>query len=130
MSTICPACRSAIAVDDINVSTDLALCRACGKTFRFSEIAGEVSSSGPDLNSPPPGAFFEQLPDGFRVGATTRSWAAVFIVPFTCVWAGGSLSGIYGSQIVKGHFQLGPSLFGLPFLIGSCFLISMCALYT
>jgi hypothetical protein len=68
MSTICPSCRSAIAVDDINVSTDLALCRACGKSFRFSEIAGEISSSGPDLNSPPPGAFFEQLPDGFRVG--------------------------------------------------------------
>jgi hypothetical protein len=130
MSTICPSCRSAIAVDDINVSTDLALCRACGKSFRFSEIVGEPSSGVPDLNSPPPGAFFEQLPDGFRVGATTRSGMAVFLVPFTCVWAGGSLSGIYGSQIVKGHFALGPSLFGLPFLIGSCFLISLCALYT
>lgn len=117
-------------MDDINVSTDLALCRACGKSFRFSEIVGEPSSSGPDLNSPLPGAFFEQLPDGFRVGATTRSGMAVFLVPFTCVWAGGSLSGIYGSQIVKGHFALGPSLFGLPFLMGSCVLISMCALYT
>ena len=48
MSTDCPACRSEIATGDINVSTDLALCRACGNSFRFSEIAGELSPVAPD----------------------------------------------------------------------------------
>jgi hypothetical protein len=48
-----------------------------------------------------------------------RSPIAFFLVPFMCVWSGFSLGGIYGSQIVKGHFQLGPSLFGIPFLIGT-----------
>jgi len=53
---------------------------------------------------------------------------ALFIVPFTCVWSGGSMTGIYGTQIMKGHFNLGMSLFGLPFLIGSIFLVSWCVM--
>lgn len=130
MSTTCPACRSMIATDDINVSTDLALCRSCGKSFRFSEIVGELAAAGPDLNVPPAGAWYQPLPDGFTVGATTRTWQAAFIIPFTCVWSGFSMSGIYGSQFAKGHFDLGSSLFGLPFIFGTCMLLSMCALYT
>jgi hypothetical protein len=35
------------------------------------------------------------------------------------VWSGGSLGGIYGKQIVSGHFDPGSSLFGIPFLLGS-----------
>ncbi|HLY43153.1 MAG TPA: hypothetical protein VKR52_18205 [Terracidiphilus sp.] len=128
MDVICPSCRSRIAPDDINVATDVALCRSCGNTFRLSEIIGAVPSSSIDPGSPPSGAWFEPLPDGFRAGATTRNWFAIFIVPFTCVWSGGSLGGIYGTQIAKGHFALGPSLFGIPFLIGSCFLISWCVM--
>jgi hypothetical protein len=53
---------------------------------------------------------------------------ALFLVPFTCVWAGGSLSGLYGKQFLARHFNPFESLFGVPFLIGSCFLIGMCAM--
>jgi hypothetical protein len=53
---------------------------------------------------------------------------ALFIVPFTCVWSGGSMFGIYGTQIIKGHFNLFSSLFGIPFFLGSCFLVSLCAM--
>ena len=140
MEVTCPKCRGKIATDDINVATDVALCRACGNTCRLSEIVhgGKIISalmssiappSGPvDLNSPPAGAWYEPAADGFSAGATTRSWMALFIVPFTCVWAGGSMFGIYGTQLVKGHFSLGLSLFGLPFLLGSIFLVSWCAM--
>jgi hypothetical protein len=144
MEVTCPLCRAKIATADINVSTDVALCRACGNTFRLSEVvggSGMVSSlisaigstigapSGPvDLNSPPEGAWYEPTADGFTAGATTRSWMALFIVPFTCVWAGGSMFGIYGTQFIKGHFSLGPSLFGIPFVIGSVLLVSWCAM--
>jgi hypothetical protein len=124
MSTTCPSCRLSIAVDDINVSTDLALCRACGRTFRFSEIADGGPASGPDLTSPPAGAWYEPLPDGFCAGAMTRSWKAIFFIPFTCVWSGFSMYGIYWKQIESGHFDLTSSLFGLPFLIGTCFLVA------
>jgi hypothetical protein len=143
MQITCPTCRAKIATDDINVSTDVALCRSCGNTFHISEILGGTSSilaslvnsvvppSGPvDLNSPPSGAWYRPKADGFTAGASTRSWSALFLVPFTCVWAGGSMFGIYGTQIIKGHFNLPMSLFGLPFLIGSCFLVSFCAMMT
>ena len=139
MQISCPSCHAKIATADINVATDVALCRACGNTFHPSEIlaasspilASLLSSitppSGPvDLNSPPSGAWYEPTADGFTAGAYTRSWTALFIVPFTCVWAGGSMFGIYGTQLIKGHFALGPSLFGIPFLIGSIFLVSWC----
>jgi hypothetical protein len=128
MSTICPSCRATISIADINVSTDIALCRSCGKTFSFSEIVPGVATVRPDLAAPPAGTWFEELPRGFRVGGSTRSWMALVIVPFTCVWSGGSLGGIYGSQIKSGHFDLHSSLFGVPFLIGSFFLVGMCAM--
>ena len=134
MQLNCPSCHAKIETDDINVSTDVALCRACGNTFRPSEMLGGGVASflrslvplppGPmDLNSSPSGAWYTPLADGFAAGATTRSWIALFIVPFTCVWSGGSMFGIYGTQLIKGHFSLGSSLFGIPFLIGSVFLV-------
>jgi hypothetical protein len=128
MQVSCPTCGVVIPADDLNVSTDLALCRGCAKTFRLSENVDDAASPGPDLSSPPAGVEYETLADGFRISATTRSWGALFIVPFTCVWSGISLSGIYGKQLTSGQFDLTGFLFGLPFLIGSCFLISWCAM--
>ena len=141
MQITCPTCHAKIATDDVNVSTDVALCRSCGNTFHISEILGGTSSilaslvnsvvppSGPvDLNSPPSGAWYRPEADGFTAGATTRNWGALFLVPFTCVWAGGSMFGIYGTQIIRGQFNLPMSLFGIPFLLGSCLLVSMCAM--
>lgn len=128
MDVICPTCRSRIAPDDINVSTDVALCRSCGNTFRLSEIIGATPSFSIDLHSPPSGAWYTPTTDGFTAGATTRTWMALFLIPFTCVWSGMSMSGIYGSQIVKGEFNLSGSLFGIPFLLGTIFLISWCAM--
>jgi hypothetical protein len=126
MSVLCPSCHSKISLDDINVSTDLALCRACGRSFRYSALV--FPSTGIDLTSAPSGSWFEQLPDGFRVGATTRSWMAVFLIPFTCVWSGISMSGIYGTQITNGRFEWSTSLFGLPFMIGTFVLLGWCAM--
>ena len=128
MEVICPSCRAKIAADDINVSTDVALCRSCGNTFRLSEIIGGIPSSSIDLHSPPSGAWYTPMADGFAAGATTRTWAALFIVPFTCVWSGISMFGIYGTQIIKGQFSLAGSLFGIPFFIGTIVLVSWCAM--
>jgi hypothetical protein len=66
--------------------------------------------------------------DGWTAGATTRSPVAFFLVPFMCVWSGGSLGGIYGSQIIQGKFSLLMSLFGIPFLLGSVLFWSIAAM--
>ena len=56
-----------------------------------------------------------------KLGATLRSPIAFFLVPFMLIWSGGSLGGIYGTQIAKQQFSLLQSLFGIPFLLGTLF---------
>ena len=75
--------------------------------------------------TPPKGVDLVETMDGFRLTLSTRSCIAIFLVPFTLFWAGGSLGGIYGMQIKQGKFDLMMSLFGLPFLVGSFFLIAL-----
>ncbi len=119
MKTICPKCRAEIPLDDVNVATDIALCRRCKESFAYSELIEEQEAGSVNLNLPPKGTWFLRTMNGFEVGSTTRSAAALFLVPFMCVWSGGSLGGIYGSQIIKGKFELVQSLFGIPFLLGT-----------
>jgi hypothetical protein len=109
-----------IPLEDINVSTDIALCRRCGEQSKYSNLIEDGESSTVDLTAPPGGAWFRQIPPrGFEVGVSTRSAIAFFLVPFMCVWSGFSLGGIYGTQFVKGHFNLKMSLFGIPFILGT-----------
>jgi hypothetical protein len=123
---LCPFCRTAIRMDDVNVATDLALCRACGKTSSFAMVAGGVQFSPDILRTPPRGI---QVGTDFRGNPTISyrrlSPVLLFLIPFTLFWSGFSMWGIYGSQIRKGHFEWGPSLFGLPFLFGTVILVTV-----
>lgn len=137
MQVDCPNCASLIDDPDINVQTDVAFCRACDSGHRLSELVhdetgvagGFTTVDEPidvDIYNPPKGAWFEQTGSDIRVGATCRIPAlALFLVPFTAVWAGGSMVGIYGSQIAEGEFDIVRTLFGIPFLLGSIALVSM-----
>ncbi len=120
---ICPDCANEILLADTNPSTDVALCRVCKKTFSFAELTSDADELDVDLTKPPSGTWVRELGGGFEVGSTTRSALAFFLVPFVAVWSGGSLGGIYGTQFYKGHFNWMMSLFGIPFLLGSLFLI-------
>jgi len=117
MAMSCPRCGAQIAVSDVNVQQNVALCRACKSLFGASELAHGAPLVR-DLSCPP-GAWDTRDGDERRLGATTRSGAAFFLVPFMCVWSGGSLGGIYGMQIATRHFSLGLSLFGIPFVLGT-----------
>jgi len=120
---LCPKCRSEIPLEDVNVATDIALCRQCGQTWSYADLVEENQVEDFNSISPPRGTWFQETPPRrFEVGISTRSPIALFLVPFMAVWSGGSLGGIYGSQIAKGHFNLGMSLFGIPFLLGTLFL--------
>jgi hypothetical protein len=122
MQLICPNCRREIPTEDVNVAKDIALCRSCNQTFSFAELVQEGSAPAVDLMRPPRGVWFRQDMRGFELGASMRSPAAFFLVPFMALWSGGSLGGIYGSQIHSGKFNLTTSLFGIPFLIGTILL--------
>lgn len=38
----CPQCGAPLSMDDVNVSTDMVLCRACARTSRYSEVAQQM----------------------------------------------------------------------------------------
>lgn len=50
---------------------------------------------------------------------------ALFLIPFTCLWSGFSLSGIYGPQIANRALDVKMALLGLPFVFGTIILIGM-----
>lgn len=119
MKIKCPKCKQDVPPDQVNVATDLAFCPECNEGFKLSESIDQDSMSPDILKNPPKGAWFRKEMDRLVIGASTRSPVAFFLVPFMCVWSGGALGGIYGSQIMKGEFNLIQSLFGIPFVLGS-----------
>ncbi len=122
----CPFCRSVIAVGDVNVATDLALCRRCGRTCSFALVTGAVALSPDIVDHPPRRVRVERdFRDGTVLVYRRLSLALLFLIPFTAVWSGGSMYGIYGTQIKNGTFSLGQSLFGLPFLAATLVLLGV-----
>ena len=110
-------------------------CPKCGEVIREEDlVALEVCDGAGDsvlLSAAPPAHLsVETTIEGIATVTTVRfkrvNPLALFLIPFTCIWSGGSLSGIYGSQIAKGAFDLRLSLFGLPFLFGSLALLGVC----
>lgn len=121
----------------MNVEKDIAICYRCDEAFQISKLLGisppamaqrgwtDSDSASFNINDPPGGVSYENYGMGWRIATTTRSWGALFLVPFMCVWSGFSLGGIYGSQIAEGEFDLLRSLFGIPFLLGTILFGSM-----
>ena len=127
----CPECGLPIETADLAPAQGLAVCRFCERPFPLAACQAAVPFAQrnivPEL-TPPKGVDVVETMDGFRLTLSSRSCIAFFLVPFTLFWAGGSLGGIYGTQIAKGKFELLQSLFGLPFLVGSVFLIAVTAM--
>ena len=122
----CLHCNTVISLDDVNVASDLALCRHCGRTMKFSEIAPMAGAAEVDELHPPKGVRLEEsVIHGQTIIYKKISPVVYFLIPFTAVWSGMSMFGIYGTQIAKGRFDLYSSLFGLPFLLGTIVLVSI-----
>ena len=124
----CPDCGLPIQAADLAPAQGVAVCRFCEKPFPLEACQAAVPFADRNIvpvMTPPKGVDLVETMDGFRLTLSTRSCIAIFLVPFTRVWAGGSLGGIYGTQIAKGEFNWMMSLFGLPFLVGSVALIGL-----
>ena len=115
----CPNCNTVVQNQNINIQTDVGQCQSCNSIFKISESLDDSQADGFDLNDPPTGAWIRSGINKIVIGATTKSQAAYFLVPFMVVWSGISLGGIYGTQLINGEFDPIMSLFGVPFLIGS-----------
>jgi hypothetical protein len=124
----CPNCQAEIPASQMNAEMDTAICSSCDEAFVLSELLAEGQAKAIDLTNPPPGAWYRDTFDGWEAGASTRSWGALFIVPFTCVWSGFTLGAIYGLQIIHGKFNPVMSLFGIPFVLGTFALLAVTAM--
>ena len=124
MTVICPFCGEFVPDSGVNEDDDVVLCPACGDSCMLTQLkAGQVTPHI-DMTTPPPGAWFEQLPDGVRVGMSHRMLPAlIFMIPFTLVWGGMSIGAIYVQQFIDGEFDIVASIFGLPFLAATFVLI-------
>ena len=92
----------------------------------FSELMPIPGAANLDMQRPPKGVRIDESPiRGKSIIYQKIPPVVWFLIPFTAVWSGGSMFGIYGSQIKHGHFEWAPSLFGLPFLLGSLVLVSI-----
>jgi len=124
MKIVCPTCQQSIPADDVNVAKDVAFCRICDEAYSLAIMVECGDASNSELAEPPSGSWFTTGENEWQVGATTRSAAAAgILIPFTVVWSGGSLIGIYGTQIWNGDFSITTSLVGIPFVLGSVVLI-------
>lgn len=116
----CPKCNTEILREHTNIQTDIAQCFKCDHIFKISETVGNIEEDDDfNINDTPSGTWITKDFDSYTVGATTRSPVAFFLVPFMLIWSGGSIGGIYVTQIIQGEFDPIMSLFGVPFLIGS-----------
>lgn len=130
-SYLCPECHADIPLSDINVSADVALCRTCGSRFHVVDLIeeGDEAEASRLLSEPPPKHLkivraLDDVSGKMEVRYTKINKGVFFLIPFTLVWSGLSVGGIYGSQIAEHAFDLTRSLFGLPFLLGSLGLIA------
>jgi len=120
----CQSCGAVIPLADVNVSSDIALCRACGNTMPFSGLV-PISDSSVDLQHPPKGVrIVEDILQGKSIIYRRFSPFLLFLIPFSTVWSGLTFA-VYGTQIRAGRFDLDKSLLGLPLLIMTVCLLSL-----
>lgn len=133
----CPKCGHDATAKDVNVAKDIMLCPVCGEVSCFSEVANRIMEAEREddgmrlLSAPPPKHLKVENDSADMTGRIVMTFrkvspVAFFLVPFTALWSGVSMAGLYGSQIVRRQFDPAMSLFGLPFLAGTVVLVSVC----
>lgn len=91
MSSVrCPRCKQSIGEQDVNVSTDVAFCRACNVPHPFSSLAQNVNlEASVNLDTPPSGCSYHQHGEVTVAIASARSWAgALGLLFFALFWNG------------------------------------------
>ena len=119
MAIHCPKCDAEIPDTDFNVATDVAYCRVCKINYKYSELSSRIEPTELNQSQVPKHVTVEETPAGMRIIYKKVSLLVLFLIPFTCLWGGGSMTGIYIVPLVKGKVEPFMMLFGLPFLLGT-----------
>ncbi len=123
---VCPGCGKDLPLADIHIAKDMALCRSCGYSGTFLQSSTVPTMSDEEMARPPKRVTLHRGFDGeLEIVCRFNKGLAWFMIPFTAIWSGASMWGIYGTQFMKGEFDLMQSLFGIPFLLGTIVLVSI-----
>ena len=127
----CPNCRTVIAQDDMNIKEGVAVCSRCGKISKLIDLVEEFDSA--DYSR----LLYEKPPRGIKlvrdkmnpIGEVTLIYrrinpAVLFLIPFTAVWSGFSMTAIYIAPLLnEGTIPIEQALLGIPFLLGTILLL-------
>ena len=119
MAIHCPKCDAEIPDSDFNVATDVAYCRVCKVNYKYSELSSRIQATELNQTQVPKHVTVDETPAGMRIVYKKISLLVLFLIPFTLLWGGGSLTAIYILPLIKGKIALYEMLFGIPFLIGT-----------
>ncbi len=127
IEVVCPECHQPISLEDIQPAANLAICRSCNLTHRLSGIVAGSELDDVSLDQKPRRLTIQNEMDGLRIVYKHIPGMFWFMLPFTCVWSGGSMWGIYLEPIFVDGKTLETStlLMGLPFVMGSIVLIGV-----
>jgi hypothetical protein len=116
----CPNCAKELPLVDVNVAQDMALCRACGFSGSFLGATPVPRMTDEEMARPPKRVSLQrEFGDALTITCRPQKTTLLFLIPFTALWSGISMTVIYGTQIASGDFDWKLSLFGLPFLLGT-----------
>lgn len=88
-ATQCPACRTPIPTDDINIAEGVGYCRACDKLWKLRELASDPEDAAAEaaaLAAPPSGCWLRDLGSETVIGCTCRGWMGCFFLFFSAFW--------------------------------------------
>lgn len=81
----CPACGAALAVEDVNMATDMVLCRACSRISKFSDLVQEERDED-ILDSIPRRMKVAKTARGLEVTYKKPKGSGLFLLFFSLFW--------------------------------------------
>lgn len=122
----CPNCGAELALEDIHVAHDVALCRGCGYSGSFLAASTVPHLSDEEMARPPKRVTLQRgFGDSLTITCRPKRSILFFLVPFVAFWSGISMTVIYILPLMKGEFDWKMGLFGLPFLLGTVVLVTI-----
>ncbi len=116
---ICPHCGAVIPADDVNVAQDVALCRGCGQTSRFSDLVRDEEEATVNLDKIPERISVLKTMNGLEVSCKFKKGTAIFLIAFALIWD--AVVSIFVVQCITG-FMNGradwfTAVFMIPFIV-------------
>lgn len=112
----CPKCSAPLAMEDVNMATDMVLCRSCSQVSRCSELVQE-NQDEKILDSVPRRIRMLKTARGLEVTYQRRKGIGFFFLIFTLVWDGVTYPLLFHMLGSETGVSLLPVLFFVPFVL-------------